>query len=195
MSNKYGIPKQDEKVIRARDKSCVYCHKKLVDPKLGGPRRDWATTEHLNHLQDWDSVKSFVHEDKSVSTIIAMCCPSCNSSRGAKSLRDWFKSEYCLKRNISEKTVAKPVQDYIGLYENPLFLLSWKFAKTMSEIPHYYIVRDNLSEKDKKRFDDFTKYIKEKGYSDTFDSKEYTYLKLGNYKYWVIDNILNRAQF
>jgi len=97
-------------------------------------------------------------------------------------------------KNINEKTVAKPVQEYLYLIENLIDTLSWTFAKTMSEIPHYYVVRDNLLEEDRKRFDLFCEYIKEKGYPDTFDSQKYIYLKLGNYKYWVIDNVLNRAQ-
>lgn len=69
----------------------------------------------------------------------------------------------------------------------------WVFAKTMAEIPHYYIVRDNLSENDKKLFDEFDVFIKKNGYSTKFYSKQYTYFNLGNYKYWVIENILNRA--
>ncbi len=69
----------------------------------------------------------------------------------------------------------------------------WVFAKTMAEIPHYYIVRDNLSENDKKRFDEFDVFIKKNGYTEKFYSKQYTYYNIRNYKYWVIENILNRA--
>lgn len=69
----------------------------------------------------------------------------------------------------------------------------WLFAKTMSEIPHHYIVRDNLSENDKKIFDVFDKFIKKNGYTAKFYSKQYTYFDIGDYKYWVIENILNRA--
>ena len=82
----------------------------------------------------------------------------------------------------------KNIEDFINKQ-------TWTFAKTMPEIPHYYIIRDTLPDDDRKRFDTFAEYIKENGYPDTFDSKEYTYLKLSNYKYWVIDNILNRAEF
>lgn len=70
----------------------------------------------------------------------------------------------------------------------------WIFAKTMAEIPHYYIVRDKLSDNDKKAFDEFDKYIKKNGYSKKFYSKQYLYFNIGNYKYWIIDNILNRAK-
>jgi len=71
---------------------------------------------------------------------------------------------------------------------------NWTFAKTMAEIPHYYIVRDNLSENDKKLFDEFAEFINKNGYIEKFYSKQYTYYNIGNYKYWAIDNILNRAE-
>lgn len=70
----------------------------------------------------------------------------------------------------------------------------WIFAKTMPEIPHYYIIRDYLSEDDKKLFDDFNVFIKKNGYQATFCSKQYTYFNIGNYQYWVIENILNRVK-
>lgn len=70
----------------------------------------------------------------------------------------------------------------------------WTFAKTMPEIPHYYIVRDNLSDSDKKLFDEFDEFINNNGYSEEFYSKQYTYYNIGDYKYWVIENILNRAE-
>ena len=69
----------------------------------------------------------------------------------------------------------------------------WIFAKTMPEIPHYYIVRDSLSENDKKLFDEFNMFIRKNGYATKFYSKQYTYFNIGDYKYWIIENILNRA--
>lgn len=71
---------------------------------------------------------------------------------------------------------------------------NWIFAKTMSEIPHYYIVRDNLLSEEKAIFDDLKKDLKEKGYFEEFQGKNYQYLNIGEYKYWVIDNILNRIK-
>jgi hypothetical protein len=32
---------------------------------------------------------------------------------GKKKLQDWFKTPYCIAKNINEKTVAKPVKDYL----------------------------------------------------------------------------------
>jgi len=105
MSNKYGIPEKELKQIRARDKTCVYCHKKMTNSKNGGWRGDWATIEHLNHLPPWNNPKTVV-----------ICCGSCNSSRGNKTLLDWFQTKYCLdrNRNININTVAKVVKDYIN---------------------------------------------------------------------------------
>jgi len=70
----------------------------------------------------------------------------------------------------------------------------WIFAKTMSEIPHYYIVRDNLSATDQKLFDEFREFIDEKGYVKKFYTKEYKYIDIQGYKYWIIENILNREE-
>lgn len=47
----------------------------------------------------------------------------------------------------------------------------WTFAKTMPEIPHYYVVRDDLSDKDKKLFDEFSEYIKRGGILQSFIPK------------------------
>lgn len=37
---------------------------------------------------------------------IALCCCSCNASKGAKSLTLWLVSNYCLSKNITPETVA-----------------------------------------------------------------------------------------
>ena len=76
--------------------------------------------------------------------------------------------------------------------KNFILKADWTFAKTMPGIPHYYVVRDSLSKSDKKLFDDFGKFIDKHGYTAKFFSKKYTYYKIGNYKYWIIENILNR---
>ncbi len=104
--NKYGLSEEKLNKIRKRDKNCVYCHKKMSDPVLGKDRKNWATIEHLNHLPPWDNI-----------SIVAICCGSCNSSRGKKRLTDWFKSKYCIENNINYNTIAKPVREYIKNYE------------------------------------------------------------------------------
>ena len=110
MKNKYGISEVELQNIRARDKTCVYCKKKMTSPSAGGDRRNWATIEHLNHLPPWNNAKT-----------VAICCGSCNSSRGKKKLMDWFETPYCTEHSINEKTVAEPVKKYLKTYFLPSF--------------------------------------------------------------------------
>ncbi|MFH1938312.1 MAG: HNH endonuclease [Patescibacteria group bacterium] len=107
MKNKYGISENELRKIRVRDKVCVYCHKKMIEPSDNNCRKDWATIEHLNHLPPWDN-----------SSTVAICCGSCNSSRGNEKLLDWFEILYCIEKNINYNTVAQPVKDYIENHEN-----------------------------------------------------------------------------
>jgi hypothetical protein len=182
MANKYGLSEKELDTIRKRDVTCVYCHKKMTDPKSGGPRSDWSTIEHLNPISPWDDPIT-----------VSICCFSCNASRGQKTLLEWFKNPYCLEKNINEQTVTEPVRWYLRLFENFIDKINWTFAKTMAEIPHYYIVRDNLLENEKKEFDELSSLINEKGIYEQFQMKQYKYLRLGKYKYWVIDNVINRV--
>ena len=87
LSNNYGLPEGELKNIRARDLKCVYCHKDMKKPNPSIRRQDWATIEHMNYLPPWNNPKT-----------VAICCFSCNASRGKKKLEDWFKSKYCLKK-------------------------------------------------------------------------------------------------
>jgi hypothetical protein len=100
MSNTYGISDKDEQEIRARDKTCVYCHKLMKKSR----RSFGATIEHFNN--DGPFEKRFN---------LAICCRGCNSSKGIKKLLAWFKTDYCYKKNINVKTVSKPVGDYMRL--------------------------------------------------------------------------------
>jgi hypothetical protein len=103
MSNKYGISENDEREIRARDRTCVYCHIRLKrSPHAMGS--SGATIEHFNNDGPFDKKNN-----------TAICCRGCNSSRGNKNLSDWFKTAYCIEKNINEKTVAKPVKEYIRM--------------------------------------------------------------------------------
>ncbi|MBM3252739.1 MAG: hypothetical protein FJZ16_00610 [Candidatus Omnitrophica bacterium] len=94
------------------------------------------------------------------------------------------------KRNSHSARKCQSIPPYV---EEFIHRNKWVFAKTMPEIPHYYIVRDYLSENEKKLFDEFSVFIKKNGYTETFYSKQHTYFNIGNHKYWVIENILNRA--
>ena len=103
MSNTYGISEEDERAIRARDKTCVYCRVLMKQsPNAMGP--SGATIEHFNN--DGPFHKKFN---------VAICCRRCNSSKGTKSLSAWFKTAYCCENKINPGTVAKPVRRFMRL--------------------------------------------------------------------------------
>lgn len=101
MSNTYGISRQDEREIRARDKTCVYCHISLKRYSHA-KRLSGATIEHFNNDGPFD--KKFN---------VAVCCRGCNASKGTKTLSAWFKTPYCREKKINEETVSKPVKEYL----------------------------------------------------------------------------------
>lgn len=113
----YGITREELAVIRARDKTCVYCGKTFDLKHIKGNRSNWDSIEHLNHRRDWNSVQSYHRENKPVPEIFAICCFGCNASRNDKSLLDWFKSGYCIERNINYHCVAEVVRKYIDAFE------------------------------------------------------------------------------
>jgi len=109
MVNRFRIPNEIEKEIRARDKRCVYCHKKMTSKINRARGKDYPTFEHFNMNVGapnyWD--EGLRIED------IAICCNQCNASRGSKKLPDWFRTKYCTSRNINGNTVADIVKKYL----------------------------------------------------------------------------------
>jgi 5-methylcytosine-specific restriction endonuclease McrA len=103
MSNTYGISKQDEREIRARDKTCVYCRilMKQYPHAMGA---SGATIEHFNNAGPFRKKHN-----------VAICCRRCNSSKGTRSLTAWFNTPYCRKKEINRATVLKPVKEYMRL--------------------------------------------------------------------------------
>jgi hypothetical protein len=99
MSNAYGISKQDEREIRARDKTCVYCHTPMKKTGASG-----ATIEHFDNDGPLNEKYN-----------VAICCRRCNSSKGTMSLSAWLETSYCRDNKINIKTVAKPVREYMRL--------------------------------------------------------------------------------
>ncbi|MFW5847106.1 MAG: hypothetical protein ACOCUU_03030 [Nanoarchaeota archaeon] len=68
--------------------------------------KDNVTMEHLNS-------DSPLYWDRGLKIIdIVLFCGSCNS-RKIKKLRDWFKKEYCMERNINKETVTQSVKEYL----------------------------------------------------------------------------------
>ena len=59
----------------------------------------------------------------------------------------------------------------------------WTFAKTMAEIPHEWLFIKSCKRQD---FFDFLQYIRENGYPQKFFSKTFTYMNVGEYKYWTM---------
>jgi hypothetical protein len=107
MPKNFGIPRAVLAEIRARDRSCVYCQKVMVYPYSSEAPGDSATIEHLNFDGPFYWDRGLEAGD------IVMCCGSCNSSRGRKSLADWFASAYCVERSITAETVAASVREYL----------------------------------------------------------------------------------
>ena len=75
-------------------------------PQARGVPRNKATWEHIDN----DDLRS--------ETNIVRCCGACNTSKGAKKLAEWFESEYCRKRNISEKTVSPAVRRWLKQHKS-----------------------------------------------------------------------------
>ena len=115
MKNKYGIPEKELDKIKERDFVCAYCQQIMLWDVSHD--KNSATIENLNHRQDWNSVESYVRRGLPVDEIIVICCRSCNSSRGAKKIIDWFDSKYCLEKNICIDTVVPTVKNYILKFE------------------------------------------------------------------------------
>ena len=95
--NRWKIPKWLEREVIERDRSCVYCGVEFSDQTgTGGAKPTW---EHI--VND----ARIINREN-----IARCCASCNASKSDKDLADWFESDYCRRRGISEKTVAEVVK-------------------------------------------------------------------------------------
>lgn len=100
MSNRWGIPNETEEIVKKRDLKCVYCGIDFSNSDKS--RKSKSTWEHI--IND---IRINGPEN------IALCCFSCNASKGSKKLEDWLKSEYCLKKGISVETVAPIVKTYL----------------------------------------------------------------------------------
>ncbi len=98
MANKWGIPVEVEKLVLERYKSCVYCGVDFsIDYKSRKTKPSWEHIINDINLSD--------------SNNIALCCTSCNASKGAKKLEDWLNTKYCTERNITRNNVAQIVKN------------------------------------------------------------------------------------
>lgn len=100
MANRWGIPKEVEELVKQRDLYCVYCgitfSKSVVSFKT---RPTW---EHI--IND---IRINGPEN------IALCCGSCNASKGNKILKEWLLSKYCLTKGITKDSVSDIVKAHL----------------------------------------------------------------------------------
>lgn len=102
MANRWGIPKEVEKTVLDRDINCVYCGLQFIDSdKTRKTRKTW---EHIINDIKLNGVDN-----------IALCCGSCNASKGNKKLEDWLVSKYCLAKGINLFTVALVVKKHLEI--------------------------------------------------------------------------------
>ena len=95
--NRWKIPGSLEAEIRARDHDCVYCRVRFgSSPATIGSRATW---EHIVN-----DARMVTREN------IALCCGSCNASKGNRDLVDWLVSGYCKEHGITSDSVAEVVK-------------------------------------------------------------------------------------
>ncbi|MCU0394070.1 MAG: HNH endonuclease [Thermoflexibacter sp.] len=101
MANRWGIPKEVEELVKQRDLSCVYCGISFTNTILNSKTR--PTWEHIINDIRINGTDN-----------IALCCGSCNASKGRKVLNEWLNSQYCLTKGITKDSVAPIVREYLG---------------------------------------------------------------------------------
>jgi len=94
--NRWNIPDWLEQEVVASDRCCVYCRASFGSKPTKGSLASW---EHIVN-----DAKIITREN------IALCCRSCNSSKGTKALADWLESEYCQQHGINRESVANVVK-------------------------------------------------------------------------------------
>jgi hypothetical protein len=99
--NRWNIPLWLEREVLARDRQCVYCG--IVFDGRPARHGDAPSWEHIvNDL-------AIVTREN-----IVLCCVSCNSSKGAKTLAAWLGSRYCATRSITADSVAPIVRSALA---------------------------------------------------------------------------------
>ena len=87
MANRWGIPKEVEAYVVLRDFKCVYCS------------IDFSNLSSKTK-KTWEHIINDIRINNSDN--IALCCSSCNASKGNKVLEDWLESKYCKNKQISK---------------------------------------------------------------------------------------------
>jgi len=107
MANRWGIPKDVEAIVRKRDIKCVYCG--IVFSTDNNSRKDKPSWEHIVNDIRINGTEN-----------IALCCMSCNASKGSKLLEDWLESDYCKKKEITVDSVDEVVK--VALKNPPILI-------------------------------------------------------------------------
>ncbi|MCW5591039.1 MAG: hypothetical protein KIS74_02970 [Burkholderiales bacterium] len=88
----------------------------------------------------------------------------------------------------------------LAAFAEAVVLNTWTFAKTMPQNPHEYALRARW-DSSAMAWDDFVMTIRELGYTERWlDRRQYTYLKVGEWKYWTMGgtlaetSLVNRAR-
>lgn len=100
MGNRWGIPSEVEALVINRDTKCIYCG--VVFTK---------SSESKKSRQTWENIINDIRINGQEN--IALCCGSCNASKGAKKLEDWLNSKYCIIKGITIDTMAPVVKKYL----------------------------------------------------------------------------------
>lgn len=96
--NRWNIPLWMEKIIKDRDKRCVYCGVDFTSNK-----------EDRKSSPSWEHIVN----DSRIVTLenICLCCVSCNASKGSKDINDWLNSLYCKKKGITIDTLSEVIKN------------------------------------------------------------------------------------
>lgn len=101
MANRWLIPDEVEMFVQMRDSSCVYCGVQFyLNASCSKTKPSW---EHIINDIRINGIDN-----------IALCCISCNASKGAKLLDVWLQIDYCKNKNITIENVANVVREAIA---------------------------------------------------------------------------------
>jgi hypothetical protein len=67
----------------------------------------------------------------------------------------------------------------------------WKYAKSMPQMPHWYTLR--ACAPDESEFERFVLHIRAVGYKEKFGRTWYTYLNVGEWKFWTMGSPLDQT--
>ena len=89
-----------------------------------------------------------------------------------------------------EQKSLRPSKDQLARTRAYINSMEWKFAKSMPQWPHWYVLREDGSARE---FDFVNRLIKKFGYTDEWGSRTKYSFVLGRFKYWVDEDCLNRG--